>query len=199
MPHKANINKISLGAWNKKVALTTIKRDALNRDPLDVTKDQIRQLYVILYPFIAADFVHRSANELFEEKVLDEMKKAASEFNKSLKQWVSTQLNTHQHIGNSGAPVSPPSAIKPIGNTPDLDVWESLPENGKFTDGEDHIVKANKMVPSKNINHRDKKTNRKVHTIYNIDKLLSGGNILTPFDVNPKSVLDDNDNFGETL
>ena len=200
MSHKANVNAASLSAWNKKVALTTIKRDALNRDPIDVTKDQIRQLYVILYPFIAADFLHRTDNEMFEEKIHQEMKDKINDFNNKIKQWVSTQLNMHQHIGNNGAPVSPPSAVKAIGNMPELDLWETTPENGNFTNGEDHIVKANKMIKSKNIKHRDKSNNKKIKTKYLISNLLSGGNILIPFDINDSNTeLSSNENFGENL
>ena len=199
MPRQANVSTMSLGAWNKKIALQRDKVGALNRDPLDITKDQIRQLYAILYPFVAADFVHRTANERFEEKVLDEVKQIIKQFNTDVKRWVATELNMHQHIGNNGAPVSPPTAVKNIGDLPELKAWESLPENGNFMDGEDHIVDANKGVPAKNIRHRDTKGNDKVKTKYPINKQLSGGPILTPFDINDKSILESKEKFGDTL
>jgi len=200
MASNPNDNPLALGNWNLDIALDPEKAAAINREPIDITKDQVRQLYQILYPFIAADFVHRTDNAELHTKILEEVTEKINNYNTGISTWITSFLNTHTHIGNMGAPTSPPTAIKKIEDPEKMEPYEAQPEDGNYSKGEGHIISA-QSLDGLNINHRDTDENVNINTSHNIAEQLIGGlSIILPFDSEEdQSSIVSNEDFANTL
>ena len=194
MAGKPNDNPAVIGMWNAELALDPNKFTAFNRDPFEITADQMRQLYAYLYPFMAADFVHRTAMSKWETKMEEELEQKLDKFQSDTTQWVKDNHDQHQHIGNNGAPTSPAFNVKPFAQPPRLERWTSHIEDGKFNDGEIHIT-----IDFYGLFTRDLLDNTEVTTSYSIEDQLSGGDIILPFDAGSDTAIDNQTDFATSL
>lgn len=186
MPNKPNDADVVVGAWNQDLVIDRVKLKTLNKPGLDITLDQIRQLYTLLYPFIQADFKHRDDLYNYIEELKKELEKQRKDFNQqlaSLHSWAST----HTHIGNLGSPTSAPVVadtqivIPPIS---DIKTEDALfVENGCG-----HVIVTN--TPKKEYTQRDTTSNENITITGNAkqieDLLTKGAKIFIPFDVGEK-------------
>ena len=189
-----NDNPISIGMWNVAAAADPRKITAFNRPPSEITRDQLRQLYVLLYPFIAADFVHRTDMSQWVTQMGSEFDTILSTYYQDMIQWVKTNHDTHQHIGNNGAPTSPAFSVSPFSEPPELKRWSTHIEDAQYKNGEQHITTSLLGMLT-----RDTQADIAISTAYNISLLLAGGDIITPFDVALESAIDNNTLYSTTL
>jgi len=145
-------NPAFIGMWNPEAAANIKNVLSINRNPIDYTKDQMIQLYLMLFPFIAADFAHRDDIFKWASKQLKEYKEKVDDLNKQFKVH-KTEYDTHKHIGNMGAPTTQP--VKPMTKI-EHKTWNTLPEDSDFKYGE-KLVTDNSQY-SNNITHRKPNT-----------------------------------------
>lgn len=171
-----NDSAFHVGTWNKVVATDIRKFKAINRRPIDITKDQMRKLYMFLFPFIASEFVHRNDLETWAITVKSEL---LAEFTSFVTSLVS-DFNKHTHFGNLGSPTSNP--IMPLVST--LNAWNTNPEAVPNKFSESVIVAGNEIDTV--IARSGAADGPLVKTQYPISSLLInefGTSILSPFNI----------------
>lgn len=185
---KLDIDKLNIGIWNPLLAINPKKFAAINISPEDITLDQIIQLYLLLYPLIAADFSARTDLQSWASDIKKEM---SEKFNQ-----LSTDISSHIHVGNLGSPTSIPT--KSISITE----WIKNPEDPDYKQGE-RIV-TNISTYTNKIDHRDPtKTfpNVVLVNVLPISVEYAKRLILIPFDVDEinTSSYGDNEFIGDLL
>jgi len=143
-------NPAFIGMWNPEAAQNVKNALSINREPIDYTKDQMIQLYLMLYPFIAADFSHRDDLFNWAKKQLEQQTEKVDELNEKLAT-LKSELDSHAHIGNMGSPTSPASAVQPISQV-STEPWATQPEDQDFKYGESLVTDSSTY--SSNITHR---------------------------------------------
>jgi len=201
MPNKPNDADVQLSAWNQELVFDRTKRAALNRDSLDITLDQMKQLYVLLYPYIQADFKHRDDIYRHLEDFKKHLNTIIADFNTKLTQ-LKVEIDTHTHFSAApGSPTTPPVSpstllsVQSIG-FPDT---ETIPYN-EASSGHVSLKVVSGSHPT-SYYKRNVLANKFVNTqaskpAPSIETLLSkGARVFTPFDVGERdSVLDSKTN-----
>lgn len=192
-----NTNTLQLGMWDESILVDLDKLNTFNRDQIDITKDQLRHLYVLLYPFIASEFVHRSDMHKYIATITKEFQDKVDILNEQHRA-LKKEMDLHTHIGNLGGPTSPVTIApaQPVqGFTQlELELWKSQPEDDIFKLGEELIVSENDMIPSLQQRDPDKAAINVENTSEDIktDNQISGGDILPPFDVDEGNLVEPN-------
>ena len=148
---------VQVGAWNLEAAVDIRKLTAFNRQPIEVTKEHLRELYALLYPFIVAEFSHREDVQAYMQSILGEVTKNftshTTELNNALTELsgkltaLITEYKLHVHAG-SGAVPPVSGAVLPIVVPPTLIPWVVLPEAMPARIGEAKVVPGNPVIPT---------------------------------------------------
>ena len=157
---KPSVNITDYGMWLHKV----ITDDFVNMTGLEIAKDQLIQLYFMLYPFIAAEFVHREDMLNWATKMHDEHKKAIDELNNKIDTLVS-EMQKHIHVGNMGSPTGPSidSSMSPIQYTqPKHTAWKTMPEDKDYKYGEKQVTEDSSYTNG--IKHKNPEEDSKNYT-----------------------------------
>lgn len=141
-----------IGAWNKQLASDVKKLESFNLTPVEVTKDQLIQLYLLLYPFIASEYVHRSDLVKWEEKIRQEFLTELQKINSSIESLKTFDI-THVHSGVTTGPGSSAVAAGAPPVTQSAEAWKAKPED--YKQGEGLITGGSNYTQS--MNHRDPK------------------------------------------
>jgi len=172
-------NKANIGAWNQFVALDPKKFLTVNLSPIQITEDQLIQLYLMLYPMIVADFTSRADNLAWARDIHLAMTQNDIEH--------STALNSHVHIGNMGVNTSPPLTDLSI------EPWKEQPEDPQYKEAESFVTNAS--LYSTSIEHRnpalDNPNISRVNVV-DINTQYSSKLIYVPFDTNDQATGDNN-------
>ena len=171
-------NKSSIGLWSDYVAIDPKKLATINLSPIQITEDQLIQLYLMLYPMIVADFTSRADNFKWEQNMHKEMDDKLSIHSKA--------LNTHVHTGNMGAPTSPITSIP--GQDLTIESWTTHPEDRDYKEAEGYVTSSSKY--SSSIEHRDpSKDSADISrvNVVDINSQYSSKLIYVPFDVDPNT------------
>lgn len=132
-------------AYSAKIASDPKKLMSLNIKPSDTTKNQLPELYIMLYPFIAGEYVHREDFYNYTNAMKKEFDVLVKAFNAQVKA-LTTLIQTHIHP--SAVPVSP--SVTQF-STPEFKTWTTDPL--LFTFGEQLITPASNYSTS--IDHRN--------------------------------------------
>lgn len=189
-----NATRFHIGMWNPTVLMDARKIKTFNRQPIDVTKDQTKYLYTLLYPFIASEFVHRTDMFNYITKLMEQFQAEIRSLNQQLSS-LHSQVTSHTHIGNLGSPTSP-SNINPAqpgfpGYTkPELKLWKTKPEDNEFKFGESLILAARQSIPALQKRNPNKAADKVVNTkdAHKITSQLAKGDYLAPFDIEEDSI-----------
>jgi hypothetical protein len=192
-----NANTIQIGMWNASIASDYEKISSFNREPIQVTGDQIKHLYLLLYPLVASEFVHRSDLENWAETIMQQFQEKIEDLNKQLSQQ-KQDLDSHTHLGNMGSPTSPPTIApaQPVSGftLPKLEMWNSKPEDDEFKFGESIIIRAIDATPS--LQQRDVKSSagqtKNTADEFKIENQIADGQYLHPFDVEDDNINEPN-------
>jgi len=165
---KPNANAAQIGMWNKTITPESKQFKSINRSPVELTEDQLIQLYMLLYPFIASEFSHRQDIKKWAD---DFMKKYNDDQSKQ-----SSDILGHTHSnGNNGSPTGAP--LQSI-STPDLSIY---PEDSDYKKGEALIAKTSKF--SKLLLHRHPAQDSGVDGKLKVPDEYKRQDILIPFDL----------------
>lgn len=183
MPSKASDADAVVGAWNRDLVIDRVKMKTLNKPGLDITLDQLRQLYALLYPLIQADFKHRDDLYNYIEELKKELEKQRTDTNQQLST-LHSWLSSHIHTGNLGAPTSPPvspDTLITISKLSDI----KTEDTNFIKEGSTHVETV--VLPSHEYLIRNTNKNKKVKISGSakfIEDLLSkDAKIFVPFDV----------------
>ena len=124
IPSFANSNPIQQGMWGLGLGVKSL---GINKKPSDVTKDAILQSYLLIYPYVQDDFIHKtdfasfiSAYTSGVDKTIDNLQTRIDELIDIVNE-LASNYGTHTHIATSiGAPTTP-------------SVTEALPKVVKLT------------------------------------------------------------------
>lgn len=153
-------NTVQVGAWNLEAAVDIRKLTAFNRQPIEVTKEHLRELYALLYPFIVAEFSHREDTQAYMNQVLLELQANIHDYNKNITTVlnsitgmlteIKTRYNMHTHTGQGMiAPLLPMNVTSsPDTTTPKLEPWKIIPEAMPARIGEAKVVPGNPVIPT---------------------------------------------------
>lgn len=193
MTQTPNATAVQVGMWNTKIAADAKKFQSINRLPVDITNDQMVQLYLLVYPFITTDFVHRSDLQKWAQVISQELSNEIEKLNNQINT-LKLELDRHVHIGNLGAPTSP---VQELFTKPQLSMWKAKPEDQQFKYGESLITDTSKY--SSNSTHRlptadasNTSTKLKISVLF--DKQLK----FVPFDENVESRIAEPNVFSNT-
>lgn len=183
-----NADRVQLGMLTEET-LTELQSKMINILPSDITKDQIVQLYLLMYPFIASEFVHRMDLKKYIDNALDEFNKNISDFNSRLDSMANT-INTHTHTSYSPNTLTstPPASV----SSPSLDSWSTRPEDGGYHSGEDAIVETSNYTNI--MKHRDPSFDAGLsNTSKSVDvvDIYSSNNNFVPFDMSGDKLITD--------
>lgn len=131
--------------YNKDLLSDVKKLKAINITGKDLTKDQLIQAYILLYPFIASEFVHREDMILFISKLKLEFDTEVEKLNLKL-DLLTKEAQNHIHAANGTAPSVSAKTL----TAPSLTLWKTEPND--FTFGESLITDSSSYT--KNLNHR---------------------------------------------
>lgn len=193
---KPEASAIRVGMWNAGIVGNVRKFDAFNRQPIEVTKDQLGHLYLLLYPMMASEFVHRTDMYKYIEMIMQQQQQRYDELNKKFIK-LKNQLDMHTHIGNMGLPTSNPriAPAQPVEGFQELQIelWTAKPEDSDFKSGEGHIVKATDTVPA--LQQRNKLPAEKVLNTADEYKIEEQVKIihLPPFDIEEEGIEEPDD------
>lgn len=192
-----NTNTLQLGMWDETIVSDLNKLNTFNRDQIDITKDQLRHLYILLYPFIAAEYVHRSDLHKYMATITKEFQDKIDILNQQHDK-LKKEMDLHTHIGNLGGPTSPVTIApaQPVqGFTQlELELWKSQPEDDIFKLGEELIVNENNAIPTLQQRDPDKpaKNVKNTSEAIKVENQISGGEVLAPFDVEEGNLVEPN-------
>lgn len=172
-----NDDPVSIGMYSKEVLSSPKSLSAINTTPSDITKDQILQVFLLMYPYISADFIHREDVEKWAAKMLSEFNQKIEDLNAKMDAMAS-DIKTHNHIHPQGPTTA---LVTPMTfQTPKLEPWTSKPKD--FTFGDNLITSRSGYTSI--MDHRNPKQDPSdvspkvsISTAYN--KLIK----MTPFDV----------------
>jgi hypothetical protein len=167
------------GGWNGNISINPRKNESFHRSSMDVTEDQMKEVYRLLYPFIASEFVHRSDLAAYTMQIKKEFDLELKRVNAIIDQLLQI-IQNHTHI--SAPPGSPTSPIFVLLPSLEISSWSSLSEDPEFKHGENHILPKDKYLPA--LRRRDDKTPDNVTNADPANNIISqlSGTILTPFD-----------------
>lgn len=141
LPRFADDNIASIGGWSPKVAANLKQYTVINIKPGDLTKDQIVQLYCLLYPYISGEFVHRDTIMSWYNALVADFTAKIETLNAQLESLTAT-LQSHTHPETGGTTSAPTSTF----TAPKLEIFNTPPEN--FKDGDNKIVDASSYTLS---------------------------------------------------
>jgi hypothetical protein len=130
-----------------------------NYRPDEIARDQTLQLYLMLYPFIAADFAHREDLNSWASDVKNSFDSNLRLYNSSLSQAISL-LRNHVHPTPSG-PSSPSVELNAM-QAPSLDGWRNLPSDKVYNFGENLITGDSSFTGE--IKHRQPETGPRTYS-----------------------------------
>jgi len=179
----------SIGIWNPSIATDPTKFGQINITATEIAKDQLIQLYIMLYPFIATEFAHRSDLQNWASTMRDQFRSNIDETNIKL-DLLTQEAKNHFHTGQGAVPSATAKALK----TPSISLWKALPEDKDFREGEQFIVDNSSYT--KAITHRNPSVDAKhSKTKLFISKLFAVILKFTPYDVNKNNINTGDDDF----
>ena len=155
MARKLLDSDTSFALWSPDAASNIKKNLSLNMTGLEVAKDQFIQLYFMVYPYIASEFVHRDDLQRWATDINEDFQNKIDKLNDEISN-LHQELQSHIHIGNMGSPTSSSmdSKLSPIVYTkPVVEIWSFLPEDDKYKHGEKQVVTDSNYT--KNLLHRN--------------------------------------------
>jgi hypothetical protein len=177
--NKPHVNNYQYGMFSG-TPMDEEQLKSINREPIEITKDQIRILYTLLYPFIATEFVHRQDLKKWSDNILKQLTDMIDAFNNEMNQLIQ-KLNTHTHTSSApSTPTSPP--LPPSFNTPEMNPWTSKSEDSDFKHGESLITQTDFEILE--MLHRLKDmTNSLLNTKFDIVEMIGEEPPLAIFDL----------------
>ncbi len=178
----------SIGLWKTNIAANPNKSGAINMTGIEVAKDQLIQLYLMLFPFIVSEFAFKSDVQTWAKTILDEIDKKFQAFNTKHDLLVD-QIQSHTH---SGVQTGPGTSAVPVANfvKPSLTAWTSNPEDQQFKEGENLITSSSDFTTA--INHRNPSKEPSSPGKIDVAKEYSTAVKFTPFDANNSANQDAN-------
>lgn len=155
MARKLLDSTTAFAMWSPEAASNIKKTLSLNMTGMDVAKDQLIQLYYMIYPFIASEFTHRDDIQRWATDINNDFSDKIDTLNSDIAD-MHTDLQSHVHIGNMGSPTSASvdTSLSPIIYTlPQVEIWTSLPEDDTYKHGESQVTTSSSYT--KNILHRN--------------------------------------------
>lgn len=178
----------SIGLWKTDIAANPNKSGAINMTGIEVAKDQLIQLYLMLFPFIVSEFAFRSDIQTWAKTILDEIDKKFKIFNTKHDTLVD-QVQSHTHQGVQPGPGTTGPAFANF-IKPSLSAWTSNPEDQQFKEGENLITSNSDFTTA--INHRvpskEPSSPGKIDVVEEYSKTVK----FIPFDANNSSNQDAN-------
>lgn len=137
-----------MGTWNPELAADIQKVRTFNLTANELTKDQLIQLYLILYPYIAAEFSHRDDLQAWADAFFAKLNATFEKFNGQIEA-MATSIKTHEHpVAGTAAG---PSTTLPSMTTPSI--GGEFPVTTGFSAGQKNIVESSRY--SRVIKHRN--------------------------------------------
>jgi len=133
-PRLASDDMASIGGWSTMAAADIKLNSAINIKPSDLTKDQVIQLYCLMFPYISGEFVHRDTMMSWYNALVVDFTAKIQALNSQI-ETLTALLKNHSHP-NNGSPSSDLTSI----SAPKLDIFNTVPEN--FKDGDSKIVES---------------------------------------------------------
>jgi len=165
-------NKSSIGMWSDYVSMDPQKLQTINLSPIQITEDQLIQLYLMLYPMIVADFRSRIDSAKWEKDIHEEMTNILDQH--------AEEFNSHMHIGNMGANTSPASTLATI----TIEPWTKHMEDDDYKDAEAYVSTSSTYTDA--LSHRDPEKDDGMISrvsVPSINEQYSSKLIYVPFDV----------------
>jgi hypothetical protein len=168
--------------WKSTLSEDIKKLLSITIEPADFTKDQLVQAYVLLYPFIASEFVHRTDLIEWENTIKAEFDAKVEKLNAQIKAFNKSLITA---IGLITIATPGASAMGSMQAVPDpaLDTWSSKPDDFKF--GESLITDTDSYsdITHRSINKPAEKYVAKISTPEVFNKTQK----LVPFDAEANS------------
>lgn len=155
--------------WNPDLVIDANKLGSLNRQPVEITEDQLIQLYIMLYPMIITEFVHKADFVAYINAMKAEFEAQIQSLNSQL---AALTLNYNNHIHTTPSGPAAPIPILSQASAPSLTGWTVSPVDPQFSLGEKLITFFSQY--SSKIEHRlpltdlpNTGTSRKISELFN--------------------------------
>lgn len=185
-------NIVDYGLWANKV----FTEDFVNMTGIEVARDQFIQLYMMMYPFISAEFAHREDVSNWAIKQLEEQTTEIDRLRKEIEQ-LKEEIQRHVHMGNMGSPTGPSieTTMQPITYTlPDPQQWKTLPEDADYKFGEEQVTEDSTYT--KGLKHKHPTEGSKNYSPeIDIVGEFNEANKFVPIDVEPNNIDTGDSNF----
>jgi len=189
---KLNDDITTIGSWAVRLAGDIKKLQTFNLSPVEVTKDQLIQLYILLYPFIASEYVHKDDLELWAKDIKDEIKKEFEKTNKSIES-IDSALKSHSHTVQVLPNTHKGGTDSTIASTTieSADTFSTQPK-AHNTGEQDYVAETSNYT--KSMKHRNpRKTAKEFSPVLSVSEEFSNASKYRPFDVD-ESTVDTGDN-----